>query len=72
MASGEDADAILYLGPPETLTQSPVDPNIYLDPDYFKQEDRRLRCCTRPPGGRSLDWDEILQGNSVVPRKFKR
>jgi hypothetical protein len=72
MVSGEDADAMLYLGPPETLTQSPVDPNIYLDPDYFKQEDRRLRCCTRPPGGRSLDWDEILQGNSVVPRKFQR
>jgi hypothetical protein len=72
MVSGEDADAMLYLGPPETLTQSPIDPNIYLDPDHFSQEDRRLRCCTRPPGGRSLDWDQILQGNSVVPRKFQR
>lgn len=25
MVSGEDADAMLYLGPPETLTQSPVE-----------------------------------------------
>ncbi|MCL4852943.1 MAG: hypothetical protein KJZ78_16415 [Bryobacteraceae bacterium] len=72
MVSGEDADAMLYLGPPETLTQSPIDPAIYLDPDYFKQQDRRVRCCTRPPGGRSLDWDEILQRNSVVPRRFRR
>lgn len=72
MFSGEDADAILYLGAPETLTESPLDPNIYLDPDYFKEEDRRSRCCTRPPGRGSLDWDQILQQNSLVPTKLRR
>ncbi len=68
--SGEDANAILYLGPPETLTESLVDPGIYLDPDYFREEQRRMRCCTPPPP-RSLDWDQILQQNSVVARKLQ-
>ena len=36
---------------------------------YFEQERRRLRCCT--PFGGDLDWDQILQENSVVPRNFK-
>ena len=70
IVSGEDADAIIYLGPPETLTESPVDPSIYLDLDYFREEERRMQCCTRPPR-RSLDWDQILQQNSVVPRKIQ-
>ena len=69
MMSGASADAILYLGPPDSLTASPVDANIYLDSGYFEQERRRLRCCT--PFGGDLDWDQILQENSVVPRKFK-
>jgi hypothetical protein len=68
--SGQDADAILYLGPPDTLTLSPVDPAIYLDPDYFREEDRRSRCCTSPPGRGPLDWDGILQQNSVSPRRL--
>jgi hypothetical protein len=68
--SGVRSDAILYLGPPDTLMQSPAEPSLYLDPDYFNQEDRRARCCM-PFGGKPLDWDEILQQNSVVPKKFK-
>jgi hypothetical protein len=71
MASGDEADAILYLGPPDTLTESPLDPAIYLDPDYFKEEDRRMRCCTPPQLGGKLDWDRILQQNTVVPRKLQ-
>ena len=45
MESGEEADAILYLGPPETSTESPIDPATYLDAEYFKEMDRGLRCC---------------------------
>src|SRR5579872_496272 len=71
MASGDEADAILYLGPPDTLTESPFDPAIYLDSDYFKEEDRRMRCCTPPHLGGKLDWDRILQQNTVVPRKLQ-
>lgn len=71
MFSGEDADAILYLGPPDTLTESPVDPNIYLDPEYFKEEDRRSRCCTRPPGRGPLDWNQIVQQSLVSPHKVQ-
>jgi hypothetical protein len=66
--SGEDADALLYLGPPDALTESAVDPAIYLDPNYFKEEDRRLSCCTTPRLRGRLDWDRILQQNAVVPR----
>jgi hypothetical protein len=68
-ASGEDADAILYLGPPDTFTESSYDPAIYLDQNYFKEEDRRLRCCTAPRYRGNLDLDRLLQKNSVVPRK---
>jgi hypothetical protein len=42
MLSGAGSDAILYLGPPESLTESPIDPTIYFDPDYFNEENRRL------------------------------
>jgi hypothetical protein len=68
MLSGVASDAILYLGPPDTLTQSPIDPNIYLDPEYFKEENRRAKCCT--PFAAPLDWDQILRENSLIPKKF--
>ena len=45
MRSGVKSDAILYLGPPDTLTESPWEPSIYLDPDYFKEMNRRAQCC---------------------------
>src|SRR5207245_683096 len=64
-----ESDAILYLGPPDTFTQSPIDPNIYLDPDYFKEESRRSQCCV--PGGKPLNWDQILQQNSLIPKKLQ-
>jgi hypothetical protein len=69
MLSGVKSDALLYLGPPDSLTVSPIDPTIYLDPDYFKEMSRRAQCCT--PFGHPLDWDNILQENSVAPRKFQ-
>lgn len=63
-----NSEAILYLGAPDSLTVSPMDPNIYLDFDYFNQENRRLRCCTP---NEPMDWDKLLQsGTSPVPSKF--
>ena len=43
--SGRHADAILYLGPPDTLTQAPIEDSLYLDADYFKEQERRAKCC---------------------------
>jgi hypothetical protein len=67
--SGVKSDALLYLGPPDTLTESPWEPSIYLDLDYFKEMQRRARCCVPIPS--SLDWEEIVQQNSALPRKFQ-
>jgi hypothetical protein len=68
--SGVKADAILYLGPPDTLTRSPIEPSIYLDPEYFAEMNRRALCCFLPPNNKPLDWDQILQRNSVVPKEY--
>jgi len=67
--SGVKADAILYLGPPESLTQSPLESSVYLDLDYFKELNRRSQCCT--PGGRPLDWEQMLQQSSSAARRFE-
>ena len=69
MRSGMKSDAILYLGPPDTLTESPDEPSIYFDADYFKEMNRRAQCCV--PTSYALDWDNIVQENSVVPREFQ-
>jgi hypothetical protein len=67
--SGVKADAILYLGPPESLTQSPLESSVYLDLEYFNELSRRSQCCT--PGGRPLDWDQMLQQSSTAARRFE-
>ena len=64
------ADAILYLGPPDTLTQAPIEDSLYLDPDYFEEAKRRAKCCV--PLGPPPNWEMILQRNSVTPRKYDR
>ena len=69
MASGASADELLYLGAPRDLLQAPIDPSIYLDPEYFKEMNRRAQCCT--PTHYSLDWDRLVQQTSVIPRKFQ-
>ncbi|MGA7624546.1 MAG: hypothetical protein WCA91_13305 [Candidatus Acidiferrales bacterium] len=68
--SGVTADAILYFGPPDTLTRSPIEPSIYLDPEYFAEMNRRAQCCFLPPNNKPLDWDQILQRNPVVPKEY--
>ena len=41
--AGLNSDAYLYLGPRTSLTFSPNVPDIYLDPDFRAEVDRRLR-----------------------------
>ncbi len=69
LRSGAKSDAILYLGQPDTLTESPWEPSIYLDLDYFKEMNRRAQCCVPIPN--ALNWDDIVWQNSVLPRKFQ-
>jgi hypothetical protein len=69
MRSGAYSDAILYLGPPDTLTVSPWEPSIYLDADYFKEMNRRAQCCV--PVSYSLNLDNILEQN-MVPRQLEK
>ena len=40
---GLHSDAFLYLGPRKSLTWSPNVPDLYLDPDFRSEVDRRLR-----------------------------
>lgn len=66
-----NAEAILYLGEPDSLTTSTMDPDIYLDSDYFREENRRLRCCTPSDAGlKPMDWNELVQRASSGSRKF--
>jgi hypothetical protein len=67
LLSGISSDALLYLGPPSTLMQSPLDPSVYLDLDYFKELENRVKLFG--PFGSSLNWDHRLQEN-LGPKKF--
>jgi hypothetical protein len=39
---GLTSDALLYLGPRKSLTFSPTVPDLYLDPDFRSEMDRRM------------------------------
>jgi len=69
MFSGAEADAVLYLGTPDTPTESAYDPAIYLDSAYFKEQDRRRRCRTPPPFQGPLDLNNLLQQNTAAPHR---
>lgn len=70
--SGRQSDAILYLGPPNSLTESPIEPSSYLDLRYFKEAARRARCCSPPmmPPPYWEKWDSLVQHGSVAERPF--
>ena len=48
-SSGIAGDALLYLGPSATLTDSPELPDFYLDPAYRAEMDRRARIMSGSP-----------------------
>lgn len=58
-------DALLYLGPRDRLTQSPRDPDIYLDLDFRAEIERRNQLQAGKPLGGST-----TRQNPVAPRPF--
>jgi len=44
-----NGNALLYLGPKESLRRSPASPDLYLDRDYRREMDRRYRLMTKTP-----------------------
>lgn len=49
--SGLTGDALLYLGPAHQLTQSPANPDFYLDPEYRLEVGRHAEILTGSPLG---------------------
>lgn len=46
---GLTADALLYLGPSETMTRAPINPDIYLDQEYRDEVSRHNQILTGQP-----------------------
>ncbi len=67
-ATGVDADAILFLGKAATLTQSPFEPSIYLDPDYRREMNRRATLGLNFNIGSAPMTDAIVRSNPVSPQ----
>jgi len=53
---GEIADALLYLGPRETITVAPPLP-ASIEPEYLKEVDRRSL----------IEWGELRVHNDLAP-----
>jgi hypothetical protein len=61
-SSGGAGDALLYLGPATSLTESPIAPDLYLDADFRKEIDRRAFM----KNGQHLTWPAV-RNNPVSP-----
>ena len=58
------ADALLYLGPAIGLTQSPVDPSLYLDLDFLNEASRRAELLVQ----QSISLTEAIETGVPVPQ----
>jgi hypothetical protein len=56
-------NSLLYLAPAETLTKSPLSPDLYLDPEFRKENDRRAAL-----SGGELDVWPTTQDNPMSPQ----
>ncbi len=56
-------NALLYLAPAQTLTKSPMSPDLYLDPEFRKENDRRAALF----GGQPDPWPTVMD-NPMSPR----
>lgn len=52
-------DAILYLGPPASMTMSKLSPALCADPNYMDMRLRRLTLIPPPPGARFTPVDQL-------------
>ena len=56
-------NALLYLAPAQTLTKSPLSPDLYLDPEFRKENDRRAALF----GGQPDPWPTV-KNNPMSPQ----
>ena len=56
-------NALLYLAPARTLTRSPLSPDLYLDPEFGKEIDRRAALF----GGQPDPWPTV-RDNPMSPQ----
>ncbi len=59
-------NSLLYLGAAYTLTKSPLSPDLYLDPEFRKENDRRASLF-----GGSLDLWPSVKDNPMSPRYLR-
>jgi hypothetical protein len=67
--SGLHDNAMLYLGPAASLTESPILPDAYLDDDYLKEIMRRERIMN-PGTATPSDLGITVDKNAASPRPF--
>jgi hypothetical protein len=65
MLSGVRGDALLYLGPAASLTESPISPDLYLDEEFRKEIGRRFQIITGGP----MTWP-TASDNPMSPHFF--
>jgi hypothetical protein len=56
-------NSVLYLGPAWALTKSPLSPDLYLDPEFRKENDRRAALV----GGMPDPWPTV-KDNPMTPQ----
>jgi hypothetical protein len=68
-SAGLNTDAMLYLGPAASLTESPLMPDVYLDGAYLKEVMRRMQIidAKRAPSNLGITVDQ----NPASPGPFK-
>jgi len=57
---GLTADALLYLGPAERLTRTPINPQMYLDQDYRDEVSRHNQILTGQPLGQTAPQNLLV------------
>ena len=59
-------NALLYLAPAKTLTKSPLSPDLYLDTEFRKENDRRAALF----GGHADAWPSV-KDNPMAPQYLR-
>lgn len=67
LVTGEPYDALLYLGPPSTMTMSRPAPELCADPAYLSMRLGRLSLVKPPPGAPAGGPAEMLKRLCAVP-----